>query len=170
MKRFIAGVLTGLILATSVSAFAAESRQTIDAVFDRVRLVVNGVPSDAQTLLCNGSTYLQLRPAAAALGANLAWDAATNTATLTTGTLVAAVDNPNPAKNQSVNLLVSGAGYGGKTYTAQVFYKTTSTSYTGVVGQPCAIKVSSATPDWRVQVVVTLDSGEQTVTSFTPKQ
>ncbi|MCL2351555.1 MAG: copper amine oxidase N-terminal domain-containing protein [Firmicutes bacterium] len=169
MKKFFAGIICGIILATAVSVYA-ESSGTIDVIFGRVKLAVNGKMTDTPTLLYNGRTYIQLRGAADAFGATLDWDEGTNTATLTYSPLIVSLDNASPSKNEVVNLLVSGAKYTGRAYKAAVFYKTTSTAYDGTVGEPCAIKVGPATPDWPVQIVVTLESGEQAVASFTPRE
>jgi len=168
MKKFLAGVTIGLILATTLTVFA-DSAATIDVIFDRVKLIVNGDETNTPTMLYDGRTYIQLRGAAEAFGALLDWDGETNTAALTAKTLAASVDIVNPTRNTTIRLMVSGAGYEGKPYEAIVFYKTTNSAYNGIVGEPCAIRVGSVTPDWRVQVVVTLESGEQTVTSFIPK-
>jgi len=83
VKKFIFGFIAGIIIAVSVTAFA-ETNGTIDVIFDRVKLVINGQQSDAKTILYDGYTYIQLRHAAAAFGASLDWDAGTNTAYLNT--------------------------------------------------------------------------------------
>lgn len=76
------GLLIGAVLFGAIPAFA-ETTNTITAIFDRVKLVVNGKMTDTSTLLYDGRTYIQLRGVANAFGAKLDWDEATNTATLT---------------------------------------------------------------------------------------
>lgn len=77
MKRFASGVLTGMVLATSITVFAAGGR-TIE-VFDSVkRVVVNKVekPFNASNrpFVYNGTTYVPLRFVADAFGEKVSWD------------------------------------------------------------------------------------------------
>jgi len=84
MKKFVAGLLAGIILAASTAVMAAESHMTISVIMNRVKLAVNGVMTETPTLLYEGRTYVQLHGAAEAFGADLVWDGTTNTASLTT--------------------------------------------------------------------------------------
>lgn len=70
---FIAGALTASLIITPVISFA-ETTQTISAVFDKIKLVVDGEDISAQTILYNGTTYVPIRAAATALGANVSYD------------------------------------------------------------------------------------------------
>ena len=104
MKKFIAGLLAGLILATCVTVFA-EQNANISVIFDRVKLVVNGKMTDTPTMLYDGRTYVQLRGAADAFGAELGWDGDTNTATLTTNSsAIESVPSPTPTQSPIATL------------------------------------------------------------------
>ena len=77
MKKFIAGLLTGLILATGTLAFAASSD---------IKLKVNGQYisfPDAPPQIINGRTMVPARPLAEALGATVSWDATAKTVVVT---------------------------------------------------------------------------------------
>lgn len=67
MKRFLAGLLAGIILATGFSAMADSPA---------IRLFVNGkeVVSDVPAQIINGRTLVPARPLAEALGAKVEWD------------------------------------------------------------------------------------------------
>ena len=82
MKKYIAGIITGILLMSTTIAFA-ETYATINVFFDRVKLVVNGELTDTPTMLYDGRTYIQLAGAAEAFGADLRWDGTTSTAYLT---------------------------------------------------------------------------------------
>ena len=72
MKKFFAGLLTGLILTTTTFAFAA----------DPIKLIVNGQEiafPDAPPQIINGRTMVPARPLAEALGAKVDWDNETRT-------------------------------------------------------------------------------------------
>ncbi len=79
LKSFFAGILVTSLVGTGTLAFA-ETSQTIQAIFGRVKLVVNSKPVEQETLLYNGTTYIPLRAAAEVLDKDVAWDADTNTA------------------------------------------------------------------------------------------
>lgn len=79
LKSFIAGFLAASLISAGTVAFA-ESSETIQAIFGRVKLVVADKPVEQETMLHNGTTYVPLRAAAEILGKEVAWDGATNTA------------------------------------------------------------------------------------------
>jgi len=80
LKRFIAGLIAGILITAGTTYALAESTMNITVIFDRIKLVVDGTPINQQTLLYNGTTYVPLRAAAEALGKEVGYDAATNTA------------------------------------------------------------------------------------------
>lgn len=82
MKKFLSGILVGVLIMTSTIAYA-ETKKTIEAVFGRVKLTVDGKAVDKETLLYNGTTYVPLKAAAEVAGMEVGWDASTNTARLT---------------------------------------------------------------------------------------
>jgi hypothetical protein len=81
MKKFCSGLLVGILIMSSIIVFA-ESIETVQVIFGRVRLVIDGNVLSEETLLYNGTTYIPLRAAAEALGVEVAWDGTTNTASL----------------------------------------------------------------------------------------
>jgi hypothetical protein len=85
MKKFIAGLLAGILLMTTLTVFA-ESTKKIEAIFGRVKLVVDGAPVADETMLYDGTTYVPLRAAAEALDKDVSFDAATSTAYITSKT------------------------------------------------------------------------------------
>ncbi len=78
MRKFIAGLLVGLILALSVPVCAQGV----------IRLFVNGkeIKADVPPQIIRGTTMVPLRAVAEALGANVAWDGKENKVIITTGT------------------------------------------------------------------------------------
>jgi len=82
LKSFFAGALAMALIGISTVAFA-ENSATIEAIFGRVRLVVNGSPVYKETLLYNGTTYLPIRAVAEVLAMEVEWDGEQNIATLT---------------------------------------------------------------------------------------
>lgn len=78
MKKFISGLLIGLLLATSITAFAASTIKT--AYFsDTTKLTVDGKSINTEILYAiksgqaNGSNYVGARALAEALGATVDW-------------------------------------------------------------------------------------------------
>lgn len=88
MKKILAVLMCMVLLLTGMPA-AAETASTIDVIFDRVQLIVNGTETGTGTLLYDGRTYIQLAGAAKAFNAELDWDAETNTASLTISSVAA---------------------------------------------------------------------------------
>ena len=87
MKKYVAGVLTGIILMWSTLAFAATN-ETISVIFDYAKLVVNGAMTDTSTMLYDGRIYIQLRGVSEVFDAGLEWDNESKTAYLTTADYV----------------------------------------------------------------------------------
>ena len=103
MKKYIAGILTGIMIMVGISV-SAETTLNITAIFDRVKLIVNGEHTGVPTLLFEGRTYIQLQAAAEAFDAQLAWDSATLTASLTTKQANAdatAIPSPAPTATET---------------------------------------------------------------------
>ena len=80
MKKFFCGFFVGTIVALTSTVFAAYNTQTIDAVFGKVKVFINGVAMQQETLLYNGSTYVPLRAAGEALNMSIYYDSGSNTA------------------------------------------------------------------------------------------
>ena len=91
LVKIIVGILSVVVL--TGGAIAATNSKNINIFFRNIKLIIDGaeyVPTDAdgnvvEPFIYNGTTYLPVRAIANALGvdnANIAWDAATSTATL----------------------------------------------------------------------------------------
>ncbi len=76
---FILGCTVTAILTTSTITYA-ETMKTIDAIFGKIKLVVDGQQMDKETLLYEGTTYIPLRAAAEAFGKEVDYDHLTETA------------------------------------------------------------------------------------------
>lgn len=77
MKRFLAGLLVGLVLATASWAVAAEQP---------IKLIVNGqeVPSDPAPRMIDNRVFVPVRFVAEALGADVNWDDANRAVVIAT--------------------------------------------------------------------------------------
>ena len=78
MRKFIAGLLVGLLLATAGAGFAAN---------DVIRLFVNGqeIVPDVPPVIIDGRVMVPARFIAEPLGATVEWDEIANTITITSG-------------------------------------------------------------------------------------
>lgn len=101
MKKFMSGMLVGLLISTSCIAYA-YSEQTINAIFGKVKLVVEGKQVDKETLLYNGTTYVPLRAAGEVLGKSVSYDAETYTAYIGGSNAVATTPTTNTNTNKEV--------------------------------------------------------------------
>lgn len=77
MKRFISGLIIGLIIATSTAVMAN---------YDNIKLIVNGktVQSDVQPIIVNDRTMVPVRVIAETLHANVNYNETTNTVEVAT--------------------------------------------------------------------------------------
>lgn len=80
IKSYLAGILTTVLIISGTLVFAENIK--IDAIFNKVKLVVDGNPVDKETLLYDGTTYIPIRAAAEVLGMEVGWDEETSTAYL----------------------------------------------------------------------------------------
>jgi len=99
MKKFISGLIIGLILATATSVTAAGG---ILAQFADFNLVVNGQAKVLQTkpLIYNGTSYLPVREIANLVGYDVAYKADSRTIELNTSTVH--VDSPKTSTAQDI--------------------------------------------------------------------
>lgn len=76
MKKFISGLLIGLLLSLPIATFASGQA---------LKLIVNGqdITADAQPVVINGRTLVPARALAEKLGATVAWDGASQTVVVT---------------------------------------------------------------------------------------
>lgn len=79
MKKFISGLLIGIMLMSSTTIFA-ETQMSINAIFGKVKLVVNNQVVEQETLVYNGTTYVPLRATAEILDKEVTYDNKTSTA------------------------------------------------------------------------------------------
>lgn len=111
MKRFFAGLLVAIILATAAPAFAS----TLSATTAQFTVKVNGVAAQlsAYPVLINGSTYLPLRATADLLGYDVGYDGANRIISLTdkvsTGSGAAA--SPSSSGNAGTQLTATTAQF-----------------------------------------------------------
>jgi hypothetical protein len=170
-------------LITAVSA--APVNKTITAVYNDIKIIIDGKiiePKDSagkpvEPFIYDGTTYLPVKAVAQAVGYDVSWDSKTYTVNLTKnfGELTAELDNYAPTQNATINLTVKGAGFEGMPYEARLIYKTTQTIYTGIVGEPCGLKTSSATKGYTVYIIVIVKDDKNNkeynaITSFTPPE
>lgn len=99
MKKFISGLIIGLVLATATSVMAAGG---ILAQFEDFNLVVNGQVKVLQTkpLVYNGTSYLPVREIANLVGYNVTYKADSRTIELNTSTVP--VDLPKTSTVQDI--------------------------------------------------------------------
>jgi hypothetical protein len=74
MKRIFAGIVIGSLLVVPVMA------ESIDVVFNKVKLTVNGKDVVADNVLINGKTFVPLRAIGEMLGKDIVWKGETSTA------------------------------------------------------------------------------------------
>ncbi|MGN1098150.1 MAG: stalk domain-containing protein, partial [Clostridia bacterium] len=81
LQGFLAGALAVAVIGTG-SGLAKEAAESITAVYQNIKLVVDGVliePKDAngntvEPFIYNGTTYLPVRSVAEAFGKEVLWD------------------------------------------------------------------------------------------------
>jgi len=93
MKKFISGLIIGLVLATATSVTAASG---ILAQFADFNLVVNGQAKVLQTkpLIYNGTSYLPVREIANLVGYDVTYKADSRTIELNTATGTSTIQTP----------------------------------------------------------------------------
>lgn len=88
MKKFTSGLLAGIILATSVTTFAAGGKM-LEVFYNVNKIVVNKISkpfsSATKPFIYNGTTFVPLRFIAEALGENVSWDGKTGTISIGEG-------------------------------------------------------------------------------------
>lgn len=92
MRKFIAGLLVGLLLATAGISFAA----------DPIRLIVNGqeIIPDVSPRLIDGRVMVPARFIAEPLGATVEWDAIKNAVVITSVNNHSVSNNPQDAQSE----------------------------------------------------------------------
>jgi len=83
MKRNIIAGALAVMLALSTTVLAASTQKQITVDANQMKVVVDGKNMTADNFLYNGTTYLPLRAISEAVGATVAYDDKTQTATIT---------------------------------------------------------------------------------------
>ena len=117
MKRILPLALGGaMLLSLSVPAMATNATKSAWVNYSNVTIVADGAPivpraggdsgAAVEPFVWNGTTYLPLRAAAAALGITVGWDGATSTISLTSGgERIVPVGTPvTHNKNQTISI------------------------------------------------------------------
>jgi len=81
-KKVMAGALA-VMLTLSTTVLASSTQKDITVNANQMKVVVDGKDITADNFLYNGTTYLPLRSVSEAMGATVAYDNATQTATIT---------------------------------------------------------------------------------------
>ena len=91
-------ILTTIFAATAIPAFASARQETITVNFNNIRIAIDGqvVQTENEPFVHNGRTYLPVRDVADAMGFDVTWEDATNTAHLTSRSGVGAAPNYPP--------------------------------------------------------------------------
>lgn len=92
-KSIMLGCCVGIIMSTSITAFASDVTRSIQATFKNIKIYVDGaqlVPKDSkgntiEPFIYNGTTYLPVRAVGEAVGKEVRYDANTNSVYLGNG-------------------------------------------------------------------------------------
>ncbi|WP_248923969.1 stalk domain-containing protein [Paenibacillus hamazuiensis] len=88
MKKFVPGLLAGIILASASAAYAEEGLQKVEAYLrPALPITLDGKPAklESSPVIYDGSTYLKLRDLAALTGLQVNWNEAAQTVELQNG-------------------------------------------------------------------------------------
>ncbi len=86
MKKFLSGFLAGILLTSTIISVAAQT-DTVQALFNGVKVAVNGeqiqFKNGEEPAIINDRTYVPAKYVAEALGATVNWDGKNNTVNIT---------------------------------------------------------------------------------------
>ena len=110
LTGYAAGLITAVLLCSS-AAFAQSIEKTITAVYNNIKIIVNGeeiTPTDVngnivEPFIADGTTYLPVRALANALGQEVFWDGETNSVYIGEMPEKEEVPETEPEKAYSVN-------------------------------------------------------------------
>lgn len=108
------GFLAALILMCSVNSFAQGITKTVNVVFNKVNVKVNGMTVKVDNILYNGTTYAPVKAVAEMLGKEIKWDGSTSTVYINDRAVP--VPEPTPVPGPSPTPVVN------KTNQLHVFY------------------------------------------------
>ena len=80
MKKFICGILVGSLCTLTIGTLASGIWENIPVLRNDIKVVVDGTEVTADNFLYQDTTYLPIRAISAALGENVEYDEAANTA------------------------------------------------------------------------------------------
>ena len=98
MKKFLCGLLVGILLMVSMPAFGAVGQQ-ITVAINSIKVIVNGQEMTADRFVYKDRTYVQLKELTDMLGGELQWDKENNAAIATIGLDKPEEVNPLPLKD-----------------------------------------------------------------------
>jgi hypothetical protein len=89
LKGFVLGFLIAGLLLFNISTFADSITQSINVVFSKIKVSINGkdIKMDTEPLIYNNRTYVPIRFVADNLGMVVKWNETTNTVELTNNSL-----------------------------------------------------------------------------------
>lgn len=82
IKNIFTCILIGCLITTATPVLANSLNQTIEVVFNAVKVQVNGENKDVESILYNGTTYLPMRKVAELVGKDIEWNQQTMTANI----------------------------------------------------------------------------------------
>ena len=91
MKKFICGILVGSLCTLTIGTLASGVWDNISVLRNDIKVVVDGTEVTADNFLYQDTTYLPIRAIGTALGENVEYDEATNTAYI--GERIDSLDN-----------------------------------------------------------------------------
>lgn len=98
MKKFLCGLLVGILLMVSMPAFGAVGQQ-ITVAINSIKVIVNGQEMTADRFVYKDRTYVQLKELTDMLGGELQWDKENNAAIAAIGLDKPEEVNPLPLKD-----------------------------------------------------------------------
>lgn len=115
MKKFISGIIAGVMVTTSMSVIAATGVKTLQAHFSVDKLIVNGVDTGKgnSAFISNGTTYVPLRTISDTLGNEISWDSSTKTIYINSGGTQTNLGEPTdlpPVINNTQNTVTVPSG------------------------------------------------------------
>lgn len=100
-KKMVSGILVGALIAISIPTLA----ETVDVVFNKIKITVNGNKVDADNVLINGKTYVPLRAISEILNKDVTWDEKTGTAGINDKNFSPNANIPGLSRNNPADIL-----------------------------------------------------------------
>lgn len=171
MKKELKGFVVGFAVCTILSSvvFAKPIEQTITAVYDSIKIYVDGVriePKDAngnvvEPFTYNGTTYLPVRAIANAIGKDVEWDSNTNSVYLGKKPDTADATDNSKMVNKYVTITKEGFARKIATLTSAPVEKTNVFSPTDTMYY--VFKYDSISTDFVLKFIVKYENEEEIV-------